>query len=198
MRNSLDSSMRAILAQLELVSAIPAVNYDASHGTDDDPGGRKPPGDLGYAVYAAWYGLPFSAPTPQHPGCVTDRDREDCIGAARRELNHLRKGQHVLVDEVAALEDQRRRVLTETEGWSLQDVACSHWRMNMTLLRRLRVADGRDSESGRPVTSDPSTGEDLASRAKVMKQAGMSLRAIGMALGGLDQKQVQRFLKRVA
>ena len=41
-------------------------------------------------------------------------------------------------------------MLEETEGWSLQAVAQSHWRMSVTIVRRLRVADGRNADTGLP------------------------------------------------
>ena len=84
--NPLDSRMRRVLVQLSLISAIPAATYDRTAGSDDDPLGRRPPGDYGYDEYARWYGPPFSDQLPLHglPQCVTDRDREDCIQAARR------------------------------------------------------------------------------------------------------------------
>jgi hypothetical protein len=185
--------MRWVLAQLETISTIPSVNYNATHSTDEHPGGRKPPGDYGYRTYAEWYGPPFHEQTPA--SCRSDRDRETCVAAAEKELKHLRKGESVET-EPEPPEETRLRLLEETEGWSLQDVARSHWRVNATVLRRLRVADGRDSEYGRPV--ELSNGLDLASRAREMRDNGMTLRAITMALGLRDKVQVQRLLKKVA
>lgn len=192
-----DAQMRWLLAQLELISAIPAVNYGASHGTDEHPGGRKPPGDSGYRVYAAWYGPPFHESTPDHPGCRNDRERTECIEAAHIELEHLRRGKGVDRDSIETSEATRARMLTETEGWSLQDVAQSHWRMSTTIVRRLRLADGRNADTGKPAEPETESGDDLVSRAREMKQHGMSLRQIAMALN-VDKQQVQRFLRRVA
>jgi hypothetical protein len=197
-RNTLDTHMRRLLAQLELISAIPAANYDASHGSEEALGGSRPPGDYGYRTYAAWYGPPFHEKTPDNPGCLTDSEREECITAAQAELDHLRKGAPVDPSSMETHEAMRARMLVETEGWSLQAVVQSHWRMSTTMIRRARITAGRDAETGLPERHTEEPGEDLASRAKAMKKAGMSLRGIGMALGGLDQKQVQRFLKKVA
>lgn len=197
-RNTLDTQMRRLLAQLELISAIPAATYDASHGSEEALGGGRPPGDYGYRVYAQWYGPPFAEATAEHPGCRNDQDREDCIQAATDELDHLRHGAKADPEQIETHEAMRARMLKETEGWSLQAVTQSHWRLSASMIRRYRTTAGRDAETGLPTRHDTEVGEDLASRAKAMKKAGMSLRGIGMALGGLDQKQVQRFLKKVA
>lgn len=197
-RNTLDTQMRRLLAQLELISAIPAVNYGASHGTDEHPGGKKPPGDSGYRVFAAWYGPPFHEPNTVHPGCATDQEREECIEAAQRELDHLRHGAKADPDSMETHEAMRARMLEETEGWSLQDVSSSHWRMSVTMVRRFRVADGRNAETGLPATPKTETGLDLGSRAREMKENGMSLRGIAMALGLNDKVQVQRLLRKAA
>lgn len=182
---------------LELISAIPAKNFDTSHSTDDDPLGRRPPGDYGYRTFAEWYGLPFSEPSGEHPGCVTNAEREDCINAARRELAHLRKASRRDPETLESPEQTRRLMLKETEGWTLQQIATSHWRMSPSIMRRLRVADGRNAETGLIVTEDPFGGEDLASRARQLKEQGMSRRQIAMALG-VHKFQVERFLRRAA
>lgn len=194
-----DREMRAILAQLELVSAIPAKNPNpGTAGTDEPKGGRRPPGDYGYSEYAAWYGAPLYEPTAQHPGCQNDHQRDECIAAAKRELKHLRKTQPGDKGKIESPEQTRRRMLKETEGWTLENVAQSHWRMSTTIMRRLRLADGRNADDGLPFSDEPE-GErhDLASRARAMKGRGMSLRQIGTVLG-VDKQQVQRYLKRVA
>jgi hypothetical protein len=195
LRHSLDNQMRALLAQLELISAIPAANYDTGHGTDDDPLGRRPPGDYGYRTFAEMYGPPFAEPSN---GCaVTNAEREDVIEHARRELAHLRKTAQRDPDTFETPDQTRKSLLAETAGWSLQDIATSHWKLSTTIVRRMRIADGRDAESGLYVELTDE-GLDLASRAREMKGAGMSVRAIGMALGGIHSYQVQRLLKRVA
>lgn len=197
-RNTLDTEMRRLLAQLELISAIPACNYNATHGSDEHPGGKKPPGDSGYRTYAAWYGPPFHDVTHAHPGCRTDSEREDCIEAARRELEHLRHGTKADPETIETHEAMRARMLEETEGWSLQDVAQSHWRMSVSMVRRFRIADGRNAETGKHHTPRPDLGQDLGSRAREMKENGMSLRGIAMALGLNDKQQVQRLLRKAA
>jgi len=189
--------MRAVLAQLELVSAVPAANPNPSTpGTDESKGGRRPPGDLGYTVYARWYGPPFHERTGQHPGCTTDQQRDECIAAARRELAHLRKAQPVDRSKIETVEQAQKRMLKETEGCTLQQVAESHWRMPPSVVRRLRVADGRDAETGLPVV-EAGEPQDLASRARAMKHRGMSIRQIAMALG-THNFQVQRMLRKAA
>lgn len=187
--------MRAILTQLQLVSAIPAQNLNATHGSDEHPGGRKPPGDDGYLLYARWYGPPFFQPTPQHPGCRTIDEQIQCITAARSELQHLRRTTHVEVTETP--EQTRAQLLEETEGWSPQAVSQSHWRISTSVLRRIRVAAGRDAETGRIVELEQHDGQDLASRARALKDQGMSQRAIAMVLG-VSKTQVVLLLRKVA
>lgn len=196
-RHGLDTQMRRILAQLELISAIPAVNYNATHGTDEHPGGRKPPGDIGYREFAAWYGPPFHERTPEHPGCVTDEQREDCITVAKETLEHLRKTTSIDASTLETHDQLRERMLVETEGWSPQSVSQSAWRMSVTIVRRLRVAAGRDAETGFVVVEQETPGLDLVSRAREMKGRGMSIRGIAMALG-CQPTQVVRYLKKVA
>lgn len=191
-----DREMRAILAQLQLVSAIPAQNLNSSPSSDDSPLGRRPPGDDGYLLYARWYGHPFFNPTPEFPGCATTDERIACISAARSELQHLRRTTRVEITETP--EQTREQLLAETEGWSPQAVSTSHWRISTTVLRRIRVAAGRDAETGRIVVhNEPADGLDLASRARDMKRNGMSQRQIALALG-VHKTQVARFLSRVA
>lgn len=191
--NPLDIRMRWVLAQLETISAIPAVNYNATHGTDEHPGGRKPPGDYGYRSFAEWYGPPFHESTPR--SCTTDGERESCVEAAQRELDHLRKGQSIIL-EPEHPDHVRKRLLKETEGWSLQNVATSHWRIPPGMMRRYRVAAGLDAETGRiPELVDH--GLDLASRAKVLNRQGMSQRQIAMILR-VSQPTVHRLISRVA
>lgn len=184
--------MRRILAQLELISAVPATNLEATHGSDEDPLGTKPPGDYGYLVYARWYGPPFHEPTTEYPGCRTNTERTACLEAAESELEHLRKTTRPVVME--APDKAVADMLAETEGWSLEDVARSHWRTSPTMMRRLRVADGRDAETGRFVTL---SGENAVERAIELRQRGLSLRQIGMVLH-VDEKQVRRYLRKAA
>lgn len=194
-RQQLDHQMRLVLAQLELISTIPASNPNSNvPGSDESPGGRRPPGDYGYRSYAEWYGSPFA----KTPGCRGDQEREQCIKAARAELEHLRHGTRRSDESLEAPKDTRRKLLDETEGWSLQAVATSHWRTSPSMMRKLRVADGRDAETGYPVELSTDTGLDLASRARELKQSGMSVRQITMALGLKHSNQVQRLLKRAA
>lgn len=190
-----DREMRALLAQLQLISAIPAQNLNSSPSSDDSPLGRRPPGDDGYLLYARWYGPPFFTPTPEFPGCTTDDERLQCITAARSELQHLRRATHIEITETP--EQTREQLLAETEGWSPQAVSQSHWRLSTTVLRRIRIAAGRDAETGRIVEPDIRDGKDLASRARAMNRNGMSQRQIAFALG-VHKTQVARFLKRVA
>jgi len=191
--NPLDSRMRRVLIQLSLISAIPAATYDRTAGSDDDPLGRRPPGDYGYDEYARWYGPPFA----DSPGCATDREREDCIQAAEKELAHLRRHEPADLERVETHDQTRERMLRETEGWSLQDVAQSSWRVSVTIMRRARIAAGRDPETGLTVHHDDTPGIDLASRAQQLKQQGMSLRQIALVLS-VHKFQVQRLLNRAA
>jgi hypothetical protein len=182
-----------------MISAIPAVNHNAVGSSEDDPLGRRPPGDMGYTTYARRYGPPFHEcdPSCEHrESAITNAEREDVITAARAELKHLRKTTHVAPESLETPEQTRAKLLDQTEGWSLQCVAQSHWRVSPSMMRKLRIADGRDAESGLPAFDEPEGGEDLASRARRMKDLGMSLRAIGMALGGLHKTQVVRLLAK--
>lgn len=185
--------MRRVLIQLSLVSAIPAATYDRTAGSDDDPLGRRPPGDMGYDEYARWYGPPFA----DTPGCRTDREREDCIEAAQDELAHLRRGEQADPDGIETHDQTRIRMLKETEGCSPQEVAQSSWRVSVTILRRARITAGRDPETGKPVQHDTEVGQDLASRARQLKDQGLSLRQIALVLG-VHKFQVQRLLSRAA
>lgn len=193
MREALDRQMRCVLAQLELVSAIPAVNYDASHGSEESMGGGRPPGDYGYRQFSDWYGPPFAPDTPG--SCKNDQDREQCVKAAQAELEHLRKGQTIQL-EPEHPDHVRERLLRETEGWSLKNVATSHWRIAPGMMRRYRVAAGLDAETGR-IPELIENGLDLASRARVLNRQGMSQRQIAMILR-VSQPTVHRLIRKAA
>lgn len=184
--------MRSVLAQLELISAIPAAQPRSSAGTEH-PGGRRPPGDTGHTRYADWYGPPFH----ECHGCEhTDEDRQEALEAAQAELKHLRHTSHVDPSQLETDEQRKARMLSETVNWTPEQVETSHWTYTRFQVRRYRLIDGRDSETGQPsrVVDDDETAPE---RAKQLAAKGMSSRQIALILGK-HQTQIQRYLKRAA
>jgi transposase len=78
---------------------------------------------------------------------------------------------------------EREIVLTDGEGFSPDDVAM-RYRLTATMVRRWRVQDKRDGETGVPLAK-------VRERVRALRDAGKSYRAIGQELGR-SKSQVER------
>jgi hypothetical protein len=78
---------------------------------------------------------------------------------------------------------EREIVLADGEGFSADDVAM-RYRLTATMVRRWRVEDKRDGETGVPL-------RQVRERVRALRDAGKSYRAIGQELGR-SKSQVER------
>lgn len=190
-REGLDAEMREILAQLSTCSHVPASGYQPtgrSRSSDEKIGGSRPPGDLGEAKYARKYGRPFNEPTPDHPGADTDERRRKVIDEAATELSRIR-GRGVERPDPTALETEDQlviRMLTETEGWTPEEVEASSFRMPARLVRRFRTRHTLNPETGKPPTEvtghEAADAEQRVARARELDDQGFSVRQIALML----------------
>lgn len=125
-REALDAEMRAVLAQIEICSHVPAAGWGPtgrSRSSDDPPGGQRPPGDTGHTKFAQAYGPPFHEATADHPGARSDEDRRRVIARARSELKEIRGLGDKPVVAGETRDQWERRLLREGEGFSAKEVA---------------------------------------------------------------------------
>jgi hypothetical protein len=201
-RDRLDSEMRHVLIQIAVCSHVPAVTYGGGAGSDEHPGGRQPPGDLGPEYFARLYGPPFhtcSRGCKHHKPASNDRDRDAIVQRAIEELKLIR-GHGERPRPVGESRDQTvTRMLDECEGWKPEDVERSRWKMSARMVRRYRKIAGLNQETGLP----PSDGDGLAAserraRARAYHEQGYRLSQIATLLG-VSRSTIERDLeKRVA
>lgn len=196
----LDAAMRSVLARLELVSHGTTQSWNAAGGSPSTvtrPGQGHPEGTPtggSSAPHIEW--------RRRYHAQDTNEGRASVIRGAKEELK-LWTGRYTLWTEGAQGAEETpdetiARMLTETEGWTPEEVERSRWRMAPRLVRRHRILDSRDPATGKPTKlTAPAEDAEPAARARELDAQGLSLRQIGMLLGK-DQKQIQRYLKRAA
>lgn len=205
-RDRLDAEMRELLTQLSTVSHVPASSWDPKGRSGATEGGNRPPGDHGEVFWAIEYGAPFVVPTPRHPGCQTDTQRERVIARARDELGHLRghdalyligSGHHARVatskpttGEIEGDDDTAARMLRETVGWTPDVVERSHFRMTAKLVRKIRLRHGHHPETGRPLEV-PTGRNPKDSRSDVARADSESKAVEAQRLESLDYNLVE-------
>jgi hypothetical protein len=194
-RAELDRQMRAVLAQLETCSHVPAPSSSGGGSSSDEhPGGRRPPGDLGHTYWARWYGPPFHERSSAHPGARDDDNRVQIINAARQELEHLRGHAVRERTQSESLDQLRARIVKQGEGWTVEEVARA-MRCGERLVIEARKQAGREPTFGRRVErpSEALARDERRRRAEEMREKGMSYRAIGSLLG-VDGETIRRDL----
>jgi hypothetical protein len=182
-REDLDRQMRSVLIEIATCSHVPAVTYGGGAGSDEHPGGRRPPGDLGGERLARRYGPPFHTCTIncKHRVATSDTDRERVLADARDELRLIRGrggGVRVRSDDEEQPEDTIARMLKETAGWDPDAFASSRWHMSARMVRRHRGKAGLDPETGRALDVNGTRAE----KAAAMKERGMTTRQIAAIL----------------
>lgn len=189
--------MREVLADLELVSHVPASNYEPkgrSRGGGPEMGGNRPPGDKGATYFARAYGLPFSEPTPKYPGCIHDSQREHVIDNARRELAHLRghTPRPNPREETAAELDAR--IVEEGEGFDAEEVAV-RFRTGVLRVRKARERAGREPKTGLAVRVERmDTQRRRKETRRLRTEENLPITSIARILG-VDKATVSRDLR---
>lgn len=196
----LDAEMRLALMDLALCCHVPAVSpQGGSAASDEHPGGRRPPGDLGAEAYARRYGPPFHTCTMncRHSIAVDDDDRRRLIKEVRDEIKILRGYGLALVPrpEGETAEELDARIVAVGEGWPVRDAA-NHFKTTSTRVIRARKADGRDPEFGKPLPDKPTTtrapsgrfgghldADTRRKRVRELKDQGMGPSRIALVLG---------------
>lgn len=190
--NTLDGEMRGVLARLELVSNGTVQTWDAAGGpsTTTRPGQGHPegrPAGCAGAEHLYWQAR-YSMQT-------TIEGRRDTIRDARRELQVLTGRYERRLPAGETIDETISRMLHGTVGWTPREVEQSRWRMSARLVRRHRLAAGRDPETGSPLSLACGDDTEPAARAREMKTRGMSVRQIALILGK-DPRQIQRYLRQ--
>jgi hypothetical protein len=185
-QHGLDRAMRSVLLQLELASNGVTASYNSAGG-----GGEKtavlPAGTGGWHLY--W--------RDEYARQTDNTGRARTLQGAEDELK-LITGRYQRQPTTGETQDEQvARMLRETEGWTPEQVEQSSWRTSPRVLRRARISDDRDPNTGYRVTLRLDEDAAPADRAREMKSKGMSLRQIGLALGK-DKQQIQRWLGKAA
>jgi hypothetical protein len=160
---SVHTAARQVLAELSLVSVVPARAVLAA--TSTNPPESAPPARGDRSPVDHWRAR-FDATTD-------DAELAPLVLLAREELAHLRR-RSLPVSSWSTLDDLNERV-AEGVGLSAEALALA-LRCTPRLVARLRVAAGCDAAHGRPVALDR-----LDPRA--LLAAGMSYRAVAAATG---------------
>jgi hypothetical protein len=160
---SVERRMRYVLLQLALTSTAPARGLVpvVSVGSPESaiPTGERSPAERWCETYNM---------------AVSDAAQAGALRGASEELAHLRR-RKFRVGESANGDDLRERILGDGEGAETQVVALA-LRCTPTLVRRTRLAAGRDADYGRIVALDEVTPSALL-------EAGLSLRAVALVTG---------------
>ena len=198
-RRELDREMRKVLAQLETCSHVPAAGWGPtgqSPSSDEHPGGRRPPGDLGHAYFAQRYGPPFAEATWAHAGAKSDDEREAILAEARDELAHIRDPAARDRPIGESVDDLRARIVREGVGWTVREVA-QRMRCGERLVREARKAAGRDPDYGR-IPEPEADAEARRQRARELHSTGHTLAQIARLLD-VSRSTIERDLgKRAA
>jgi hypothetical protein len=160
--HEVEHAMRQALVELCLTSTAPARAF-VPVVSSSPPESRAPTGPASPAEHWQW----------AYERADTERERAAALRGARSELSHIRR-RRFAVGVVRDGDDLRARILAEGGGADA-DVVAQALRCTPTLVRRTRVAAGRDAERGRVL--------DVELDARALHDAGLSLRAIALATG---------------
>jgi hypothetical protein len=153
---------RQVLAELELCSVTRAHAYapvvTSSHASSQPPTGGSSPAELWRARFES----------------AQEGELPMLLRLARDELASIRR-RRFPTTAVRDGADLRERIVSEGEGSPALDVAVA-LRTSETLVRRERLAQGREPERGRALVLEQHTPDELVA-------AGMSVRAAAAATG---------------
>lgn len=180
----LDQRMRQALAAYQRCSTVAAASL-APSGGHSAPGTIEPAGET--SAYR-WRDTYLAA--------TDDADRLRIIEHVERETHAVRKRQAPLTASETD-EQRRRRIVRETAGWSPKDVAASRHAVPATTIRKWRMSEGLDPETGRARTGrlSPAARRREAQR---LKARGLGAREIARALGEPHHFNVLRDLREEA
>jgi transposase len=161
--------VRQIASELELLSHGATTSFGASGS--GVPGSREPSGES----------------KPPHLAFLADWDRNG--DSVLERWNELLKGWKGGGKVRPAGVSEREIVLTDGEGFSPDDVAM-RYRLTATMVRRWRVQDERDGETGVPLAK-------VRERVRALRAQDLSYRQIAERLGR-SKSQVERVDKERA
>jgi hypothetical protein len=159
---NVEQRMRQVLVELALASVVPARAL-ASVVTGSAPESRAPRGE--HSPADRWR---------ERFNAAHEHERAGVLHDAERELSHLRR-RRFAVGTAHDGDELRERILRDGTGMVPRDVAFA-LRCTPTLVRRTRLAGGRDPEHGRPVELERFD-------AAALLAAGLSFRAVELVLG---------------
>jgi hypothetical protein len=195
--SALDGEMEAVLRALAMCCHVPAVNpQGGTAGSDEHPGGGRPPGDLGSEEYARRYGPPFHQCTPKcdHRGPVrSDEGRRALLAEAKAELQSIRGYGLAAVPRPAGetADEFDERIVKKGEGWTAKEAAAA-FKTTPTRVIRARKAADRETEYGRP-PEPPTSADRRRTRVLELKGRGRTIAQIVATLG-VSRSTVERDL----
>lgn len=175
---------RQILAQLELISHGTTQSWSPGHGGEKDvvfpPGEKTPP-------HVYWRTRWLEA---------TDEDaRTAAWSGARKELESL-STRSITEISVETEEQLAKRVVKDGEGWTVEEVA-QRMRCTTTFVRRARLKDGRNTETGVKPEEMIADFADRREQARELAERNLTERQI-VAITGLPKSTVRRVLGKAA
>jgi hypothetical protein len=175
---TLDDEMRAVILAMRMLGGGKTQSFDSSGGKAENPDPR-----------------PSGEPSPMADHWVRawrERPTEDTLEAARAELRAWKVRQAPAEGDGTSEDDW---IIRDGEGFSADQVA-RKFNRTPSMVRRLRLKNGRESEFGLP--TDGSKAVDN-SRDRVLNLAsqGCTLRQIEFQTG-VSKSKVQRWLKDAA
>jgi hypothetical protein len=172
---SLRAVLRALILRLMLVSHAPVSRMDAMPRTRGTPDHRRPSGE-GAPAWERFAREFERCETPADLIALGNRVTEELVSSTRRRL---------APSTIESAEDLAERIVRDGAGWEVGDVVQA-MRCTATMVRRARLAAGRDPETGyTPPDADP------MSVALELRAGGRSLRTIA-ALTGIPRETLRR------
>jgi hypothetical protein len=174
---------RQVLAELELISHGKCASYNSSGAGESTAvlpqGESRPPHEYWRHQFAA----------------ATERELPGLVREARKELEAWRVRQAPVTDTW----DESDAILKEGQGHAA-DVVARRFQRTTTYVRKLRLSEGRESEFGLPIESEPTRAETKAidrERVSNLASRGCTLRQIKMQTG-VPTETVRRWLREAA
>lgn len=176
---TLESEMRAVILAMRMLGGGRTQAFDSSGGKSENPDPR--PSGESWTMADHWQAE------------WANRPIEDTLDAARAELQAWKKRQ-APADDVDYDEDGW--VLRDGEGFSAEQVA-RKFNRTPTMVRRLRLKNGRETEFGLPVNLPQERVPDARERVQNLTAQGCTLRQIEMQTG-VKRETVRRWMRDAA
>lgn len=179
-----DDRIRRVLWKLELMAHGPCQAYNPSGGHSGEPDDR-------------FVAIVAREDTPEH--LMYRKRYDDARSYESREavINEAEETHRSMIRRTQPVPENLKTfeqfVVEDGEGYDA-DVVAARYGVAVPLIRRIRSRAGRDPDSGRSVEVAVQSREELAKRAKGLRERGSSTREIALVLG-VHQTQVMRWIR---